>query len=430
MHAAMIKHCISLIRNCESLKKDIESREEFRSHRIFLRGKLRLRNVTLFSSNRQTINRQLMDLGNCLDEDSLRTMSVAEMESTKPLAAAAQDLKTRLQRQRQQQLEEDDRELGRLELERSQASQVPHLRPPSTPSRSGRFTAPEDDDVVMDSPVRMANVATPIRTLKNTALNAVARHSPSRIDHNNMSKSGGGGDSNSSNDSTAAFFNGTFEDTVGRFADATDKGESALPQVSGISFDSRFDWYLKKFHYRKRSAAWNWCNWHSGSSMRAVLQTYPQLHVPSIVNKETRSGVHIKEIAAVRALTDLQSDSIQMSMFSKSFQNAFANQKLKEESQSFASPRPPSTAREASITFGVRKPLKISETEAKSTPAEEDSLEKGLIRPVVGKLSGQFLTNKDITLLTAAESRRMLRKVQKTTSKILNTTVKEVSDFF
>ena len=45
MHAAMIKHCISLIRNCESLKKDIESREEFRSHRIFRREKLRLRIV-------------------------------------------------------------------------------------------------------------------------------------------------------------------------------------------------------------------------------------------------------------------------------------------------------------------------------------------------------------------------------------------------
>ena len=358
-----------------------------------------------------------MDLSSCLDEDIIRTMSVAELQATKPLAAAAKDLKTRMGA-REQVLEEQQGDAT---------------------TNSGRFTAPNDMNSVLSSPVRTAKIVTPLRTLKNTEHNALAAGGSVKY---------GEGTTHSMDhaaSASASESDGEYLQTgIGSYANKVGDAEN--------SFDKKFEWYLKKFYYCKKSAAWQWCSWHSAASTQAILQSFPQLHIPSIIQREKTSGAHTNELAIVQALSNpnktnsknmsdnWDSFSVQQSMLSKALQDAFAakkrknlmNQRESDELESSRNgsdatfPRPPSTPRNH---VGVRKPVhpltsnssldsSDKERQGNSNDTRNPSEESDLVRLLV--------TKRDLSLLTAVSGRQIIRKVQNISTMITNTTVRKV----
>jgi hypothetical protein len=365
-----------------------------------------------------------MDLSSCLDEDIIRTMSVAELQATKPLAAAAKDLKTRIgAREQQVQEEQGDSTVNSDYV-----------------TNSGRFTAPNDLNSVLSSSMRIAKVVTPLRTLKNTEQNALVAGGSfknSEVTTNSVDLAASG--SVSEGDSLQTGIRGADVNKVG---DAEN------------SFDKKFEWYLRRFYYCKKSAAWQWCSWHSAASTQAILQSFPQLHVPSIIQREETSGAHTNELAIVQALSNPSktnainnmSDSwdsflVQQSMLSKSLQEAFTAKKRKNlinqredddlgSSQNNGSdatfPHPPSVPRNR---IGVRKPVhplasnssfdsSSKEMQGNSNDTRNSPDESDLVRLLV--------TKRDHSLLTAVSGRQIIRKVQKISTMITNTTVRRV----
>ena len=362
---------------------------------------------------RRTLNRQLMDLSSCLDEDIIRTMSVAELQATKPLAAAAHDLKTRMGA-REQQLQEQQG--------------VDSIVGSEYVTNSGRFTAPNDMRSVLSSQVRTAQVITPLRTLKNTEQNALAVGGPFH--------------SSDGMDPAAAASEAS---SIGAYVNKVGDSENA--------FDKKFEWYLKKFHYCKKSAAWQWCSWHSAASTQAILQSFPQLHIPSIVQREKTSGAHVNELAIVQALSNRNnpaskdmsdtwdSFSVQQSMLSKSLQDAFvakkrknfANRRGNNESENSSSsnhanfPRPPSTPSNRTGNRNPVRPLAAANSSLDSSNKEKDeSSNIARNRSEESDIVRLLVTKRDLSLLAAVSGRQMIRKVQMISTMITNTTVRKV----
>ena len=358
-----------------------------------------------------------MDLSSCLDEDIIRTMSVAELQATKPLAAAAKDLKTRMGAREQAQEDQGDSTVGSDYI-----------------TNSGRFTAPNDINSVISPSMRIAKVVTPLRTLKNTEQNALVAGGYSAVTTNSLDLAASASESEG----------GSLQTGIGAYVNKVGDAEN--------SFDKKFEWYLRRFYYCKKSAAWQWCSWHSAASTQAILQSFPQLHIPSIIQREKTSGAHTNELAIVQALSNpsktnsknnsdhWDSFSVQQSMLSKAVQEAFTAKKRKnlinqrenddlETSQNGSDapfPHPPSLPRNR---VGGRKPAhpiasnssfdsSSNELQGNSNDTRNSPEESDLVRLLV--------TKRDQSLLTAVSGRQIIRKVQKISTMITNTTVRKV----